>query len=1030
MYVSSHKDGATAGRVDVFSPEGDFITELASPGARSIAVDPKGNLFVNQFQPGVIGGLKRVTLYRPSAYDPEAEDVAYGNPGEVIIENEVGSQQCSAKSAIAGAYLAVDETTEHLFVSDGTGCVGEWSSAEEGPQLLDSTIGVGVLTARSKFLAVDHEHNRLYVSSVKDPNNPVEGLIQVFELEASHTHLGSLDGRTTANGKFLAHEGDDTIDVDEESGHLIVSELTSTPKVYELGLGLGTNEEVLNTYQYAGFKGVPSPLEVAVDNSTISPNHRTFYVPSIGHTFAFRFSGEGEPQVESVSATGVTESEAVLNASINPNGGTTKYRIDYTTQSSFEIEGFARAALATAGSLPAGIAGVQVSSPVIGLAPGTSYRFRVSAENEAGAVASEGSFRTYSSISLGGPCANGSLRAGFSAALPDCRAYELVTPSNTNGLIPRGAAETAGLYFPTLQASPDGSKATFRIEGGTIPGFEGSGSFNGDDYFSKRGADGWNIEIAGPGGTDALAPSPGGFSPDQEHSFWKSDTSPYIRYPDGHSEPVGRGSLGVDPGVEAKLIGQDAGHTIFASVAGASVKLEPDAPRAGTAAIYDRTGDERTHVVSLLPGNITPAAGENAKYLGTSLDGEGVGFEIGAIRNILYLRQNDAATYEVGTGLTYAGIVEGGGRIFYLESGNLFAFDTASKSAIQFSKGGDTTPVNISADGTTAYFLSPDVLTGNKRNPAGAIAQPGDENLFFSRQGQLSFVGTVEPLDVEETLPSGQTAAGLGLWVKSQREGRPAMETSRVTADGSVLLFQSRAPLTGYDTNGHTEIYRYDAAEPSLTCLSCNPTGIPATNEASLQTLQGQGGSPAVVGLATRILNIRPEDGFRAFFQSYEPLVASDADGKQDVYEWEAQGVGSCSGASGCVYLISSGQSDRDEHLFAVSKSGDDAFFLSGNQLVARDTSSTPSIYDARAGGGFAEEATPPGCQGEGCRGGLTPPPVIPSPATPALGKNGNVSQHCPKGKRKVKRHGKARCVKKHRRRHHRHHPAKNGSRR
>jgi len=1009
--------------VDVFSPHGDFITELQVPGARALAVDPKGNLYVHQF---VVGGAPQgVALFRPSTYQPESEEIAYANGAEVVTEGSMGLG-CSVEF-VPYVGLAVDPVTEHLFISPG-GCVAEWSSAEEGPALLDSTIGAGVLTTKSKFVAVDAAHNRLYVSDVKDASNQEEGLIHVFELEAPHAHLGSLDGHNTTNGQLLARSGKDTLAVDEESGHLVVSELANTPKVYEFGLGLNASEEVLHTYQYSGFKAAPIPLQVAVDNAPASPNHRTFYVPSEGkldHTFAFRYSEEGLPVIESAAASGISESEAVLNATINPSGGETRYRIEYTSAPS----GFEGAALAGSGILPAGIASIPVAAPIDGLTPGITYRFEVIAENGSGADQFEGSFRTYDASPLGGPCPNDPLRFGFSADLPDCRAYELVSPPDTNGRSPHGADET-GLYFPTLQASPDGNKASFRIEGGTIPGFEGSGSFTGDNYLSRRGSDGWATELISARGTDALAPTPGGLSPDQEYAFWKGETSsknllrnPQIRYPDGHSEPVGRGSLGIDPIVEARLISENGAHTIFSTLATVGIQLEPNAPPSGTAVIYDRTRDEVTHVVSLLPGDVTPAAGENAEYLGASLDGEGVAFQIGGI---LYLRQHDTVTYEVGEDLTYAGVAEGGGRVFYLEGGNLYAFDTASKTAIQFSEGGHAVPVNISADGSTAYFISTDRLTGKKQNPSGAIAQAGLDNLYVSRNGQLSFVGTVEPSDVEEPLGASGRNAGLGLWRAAVQNSTPALETSRSTRDGGALVFESRAPLTGADTGGYKMIYRYDLPAASLACLSCDPTRRPPTGDASLQYLPRKSTDEELplIGVATRILNIRP-DGNRVFFQSGDALVPQDVDNRQDVYEWEAQGIGSCTSLEGCVYLISFGQSGRDEFLFAVSESGDDVFFLSGSLLLGRDKDSTPSVYDARVNGGFPELPAAAPCQGEACKGSLTSPPALPAPATPNLHENGNVSQrHCGKGKRKVRRHGKVRCVKK---RHHRHASSKKG---
>jgi hypothetical protein len=1013
MYVSNH--GETAGRVDVFSPAGKLITELQVEGARALAVDPKGNLYVHQF---VSGGVQRVTLFRPTGtYDPAAGEISYEDPGEVIIEDASGAN-CSAESALFLIGLAVDPVTEHLFVSPGTGCVAEWSSAEEGPELLDSTIGTGVLGTSNRFIATDVARNRLYVTEGTGEGS----VIQVFELEKPHAYLGSIDGHSTPNGKFLAFFGDDTIAVDETSGNLIVSELKATPLVYEFGPGLDGDEELLETYKYPGFKGAPSPLQIAVDNAPSSPNWRSFFIPTgpegqPHHTFAFRISSVGPPEVESPAASGVAETEAVAEARINPNGGQTTYRIEYTTQPT----GFEGAIVAAEGTLGAGIAAVGVSAPLSGLIPGTSYRFRVVAQNEVGTGEADGSFRTYPTPLLGGPCGNAAFRVGPSASLPDCRAYELVTPADTNGLTPRGSAD-GGRNFPTLHASPDGNRASFRIEGGSLPGFEAAGSGDGDDYLARRGSSGWSTELVSPSGTEAPKPSPGGFSPDQEYSLWGKNSAgengeegffrnPFIHYPDGHSEAVGRGTLGIDREVDVPLIGPNGSHTIFLTVTEHAVQLEPNAPPSGTQAIYDRTADEVTHVVSLLPGDITPVAGEDAKWVGSSLDGAGAAFRLGS-SSMLYLRRDNEKTYEIGEGLTYAGIAEGGERIFYLQGGDLFAYDTVTEAAIRFSSGGDATLVNTSADGSTAYFLSPDALT-SKPNPNGAHAKAGKDNLYVSHEGQIAFVATVEAEDVVDTL---ELSSGLGLGLEGLRS--PAKETSRTTPEGGVLVFESQAPLAGYDSAGHREIYRYDGA--SLDCLSCSPTGAAPTADATLLTLPGRTSEREILNVDDRVLNLS-SDGRRAFFQSYEPLVAADTDGRQDVYEWEAEGLGSCTRAGGCVYLISSPRSQRDEFLFGVSESGEDVFFLSDGLLAGGDTDTTRSIYDARVGGGFPEAEGAAPCRGEGCRSGLSPAPPLLLPASPVLGKSGNLTHRtCGKGRRRVRRHGKTRCVKKqhHRGRH------------
>jgi hypothetical protein len=201
----------------------------------------------------------------------------------------------------------------------------------------------------------------------------------------------------------------------------------------------------------------------------------------------------------------------------------------------------------------------------------------------------------------------------------------------------------------------------------------------------------------------------------------------------------------------------------------------------------------------------------------------------------------------------------------------------------------------------------------------------------------------------------------------------------QVTPDGEVAAFISGLSLTGYENDGHSEIFRYDAQSDSVDCVSCAPTNARATGDASL----------AGNGLSVT------DDG-RVFFTSSEALALRDTNGKKDAYEWAGPGE---------VELISSGTSGFDSGLLSVTSDGRDAFFFTRDSLSALDQNGAlMKIYDARESGGFFVIPPPPGCAAsDECHGAGTavaPPPDIASVA----GKPGNFSQDCSSLSRRAKK--------------------------
>jgi hypothetical protein len=420
-------------------------------------------------------------------------------------------------------------------------------------------------------------------------------------------------------------------------------------------------------------------------------------------------------------------------------------------------------------------------------------------------------------------------------------------------------------------------------------------------------------------------------------------------------------------------------------------------------------------VVSLLPGEVTPAAGENAEYQGASADGSAVAFDFGKAKP-LYLRVDNTETLIGGPAVSqFAGLSAEGRYLFYRSAGNLFRFDSEEGETLQITGTGDITPTIVSAQGTAAYFLSPSTI-GAEPGPNGSEPQTGEENLYHWDGEEVRFVAAVTEKDASgDKTQSGGFEGGLGLWLDNVGEGDTSRVSARTSADGSVLLFESRADLDSFESAGKAQIYRYDSLAGTLACLSCDPTQALPTSDARLIAPEYAG--ERVIDPLTQVPNLSP-DGRRAFFESSERLLPSDNDGVQDVYEWEAEGKGSCADPGGCLFLISSGQSARPNYIFGVSESGDDVFIHSSDLLVAEDGDETPSIYDARVLGGFAEPNPSAECLGDACQ----PSVSTPGDPTPGLqGRGGNVKGklrvHCAKGRRKVRRAGKARCL----RRQHRH---------
>ena len=112
------------------------------------------------------------------------------------------------------------------------------------------------------------------------------------------------------------------------------------------------------------------------------------------------------------------------------------------------------------------------------------------------------------------------------------------------------------------------------------------------------------------------------------------------------------------------------------------------------------------------------------------------------------------------------------------------------------------------------------------------------------------------------------------------------------------------------------------------------------------------------------------DDGRRVFFSSPEALVAEDSNGRWDAYEYDVP--------SGRLHLISSGTDPANSYFVQASANGDDVFFATREQLVGWDIDKSYDLYDARVGGGFPEPVpAAQACAGEACRAPVTASPTV-----------------------------------------------------
>jgi hypothetical protein len=710
-------------------------------------------------------------------------------------------------------------------------------------------------------------------------------------------------------------------------------------------------------------------------------------------------------------ASQVFTGTARLNAQVDPNGFSTAYHFDYIAEPAYEAnlaagkDGFTGAAKAPIADQGIGSgAPVLVQQQIQGLTPDAAYAYRVKASNSAGTTIGPDQFLATRAPALtagNDNCPNKSVRnqqhANSSPFLPDCRAYEMVSPIDKNGgdVAAPGAVAGGG----ATQAAIGASSATYSSSASFAGG---QGAPPASQYIAIRSSSGWaTINVTVPLFAGSYGTNPNGVP----YRLFSADLSRGLLLNGRHCRGDVSGCAVPNPplgGTDAPagyqnyyLRDPNGGfEALLGSADIAGFGLDP----ADFELRFAGATPDLTHVILVTCSRLTASATDGCSGLGENL------YEWSPGAPLALLNSSPGAALAAQSGAISAD----GSRVYLYEGGNLRLRGSGALKQVDADAGGGGTFEVASADGSVAFFTKG---TGLWRylaadDSATQIAGGVSGVLGVSQAGDYLYFQDASGLQRWHGGSTTQIAPGTAADVSNFPA---AIGTARVSADGTKLLFVSSASLTGYDNTDlnanapDSQVFLYDG---TLRCISCNPTGARPIGPSSIPGAIANGTDPEITrSYKPRALSA---DGRRVYFDSSDAIALTDTNNTPDVYQWEAQGSGDCNRAEGCVSLISSGRTGGGTFADA-SADGSDALFLTAASLISDSAGNdvdpgSVDLYDARAGGGFLIPPAPIPCQGDACQ--VLPPEPSEPTLTTLLAGPGNPPPHYTSYGRKGKKKG------------------------
>jgi DNA-binding beta-propeller fold protein YncE len=459
VWVAQRSRAGQTGEIDAFSGEepNGFLSrrepqtggsDLLHPG---FAVDSTDNLYV--------------TLER-AAGDLVAELDSEGKALETSGAEDFCGQPPDLRTGVV-----VDLSSEDVLLDYGTS-IGECNSG--GSPL--ETFGSGDLTGGSG-LGVNATSGAVYVAD--SAANDVDIFDEDFLPQVAVGAVSALTPSSVTLEGHVTPEGRPVSSCEFEYG-TTTSYGQSVPCETEHGASIGD-----------GTKAVPVTAKLSGLSSGMTYHYRLVAssVAGTNRSADFELKTLG-PEISAEEFNFVEATSATLQAQIDPNGSATSYHFEYDTRPYAEGEGSHGTPLpAPSASLGSGKSPVPVSVKLQGLHPGTTYYFRAAAESELQGAPHlfDGESQTFTTSPppSAGSCPNEQRRAEqpFGLTLPDCRAYELVSPEETGGQDATGSFNNGLPNARASEAKEEEPAITYASKGSFG---SPTGATNIDQFVSRR----------------------------------------------------------------------------------------------------------------------------------------------------------------------------------------------------------------------------------------------------------------------------------------------------------------------------------------------------------------------------------------------------------------------------------------------------------------------------------------------------------------------------------------------------------------